>query len=158
MRVTLQINGRRQAFDLPSGTTLLSALRDYAGLTGTKYGCGEGQCGACNVLVNGRTVQSCITKAISTRGKSITTIEGLSVGERLHPVQEAFLQESAFQCAFCTPGMIIASVALLASNPNPTNAEIRTALNGNLCRCGVHPRIVQAVRLAAALAKERRGG
>lgn len=158
MRVTLQINGRRGTFDLPTGTTLLSALRDHAGLTGTKYGCGEGQCGACAVLVNGRAVQSCVTPAISARGKVITTIEGLAQSKSLHPVQRAFLEESAFQCGFCTPGMIVASAALVASNPNPSNAEIRTALNGHLCRCGVYPRILQAVRLAAALAKEQRGG
>ncbi|MBL8234269.1 MAG: (2Fe-2S)-binding protein [Bryobacterales bacterium] len=158
MRVTLEINGRRKTFDLPSGSTLLSALRDYAGLTGTKYGCGEGQCGACAVLVNGRTVQSCVTPAISARGKSITTIEGLAQGEILHPVQRAFLEESAFQCGFCTPGMIIASTALLAANASPSEADVRVALNGHLCRCGTYPRIVQAVRLAAAFAKEQRGG
>jgi aerobic-type carbon monoxide dehydrogenase small subunit (CoxS/CutS family) len=158
MRVTLEINGRRERFDLPQGATLLEALRDHAGLTGTKYGCGEGQCGACVVLVDGRARKSCITAAASVRGKSITTIEGLSRGDSLHPVQQAFLDHSAFQCAFCTPGMILASVALLAENANPTPAEIRTALEGHLCRCGTYPRIVEAVRRAASLAKEKRRG
>jgi aerobic-type carbon monoxide dehydrogenase small subunit (CoxS/CutS family) len=160
MRVTLQINGKAQRLELPeSGVTLLDALRDYAGLTGTKYGCGEGQCGACTVLVDGRAVQSCLVSAASMAGKKIVTIEGLADGERLHVVQEAFLAVSAFQCAFCTPGMILESVALLESQADPTETQIRERLNGHLCRCGTYPRIVEAVRLAASLqrsSKERR--
>ena len=145
----LNINGTSRHLDLPNGITLLDALRNHAGLTGTKYGCGEGGCGACTVHVEGRAVKACLTSAASVAGKKIVTIEGLADGERLHPVQQAFLDHSAFQCAFCTPGMIMGAVALLAKSPNAGAAEIRTALDGHICRCGSYPRIVEAVRSAA---------
>jgi len=148
MHVNLHINGVVHDLDLPPSTTLLSALRDYANLTGTKYGCGEGQCGACTVTIDGRAVKACMITAASAAGRKIVTIEGLATANTLHPVQQAFLDHSAFQCAFCTPGMIMGAVALLAANPNPTASDIRTALNGHLCRCGVYPRIVEAVKAA----------
>jgi aerobic-type carbon monoxide dehydrogenase small subunit (CoxS/CutS family) len=149
MRVKLNINGAVRQLDLPIGITLLDALRDYAGLTGTKYGCGEGECGACTVHLDGRAVKSCLTSAASVAGKKVVTIEGLATGDRLHPVQDAFLEHSAFQCGFCTPGMIMGAAALLAKSPNATTAEIRAGLDGHICRCGAYPRIVEAVRAAA---------
>jgi nicotinate dehydrogenase subunit A len=130
-------------------------IRNRLGLTGTHYGCGEGQCGSCSVLVDGRAVRSCITPAAQASGKKITTIEGLERAGRLHPVQEAFLREQAFQCGYCTSGMIVASAALLEANPDPSEAEISRALAGNVCRCGTYLRIRAAVRRAAAAAKER---
>lgn len=142
----LKINGSSREMDVPQGATLLAALRDHADLTGTKYGCGEGQCGACTVHVDGRAVQACMVSAASVAGKKIVTIEGLATGESLHPVQQAFLDHAAFQCAFCTPGMIMGAVALLKKNPNPSESEIRDGLNGHVCRCGVYPRIVEAVK------------
>lgn len=149
-RVTeLLVNGVRRRVDCDPDRTLLSVLRDDAGLTGAKYGCGEGRCGSCTVLVDGRAVKSCITRVGSAAGKPIVTIEGLERNGRLHPLQEAFLQADALQCGYCTPGMIMAGVALLDRNPNPAEQEIVQALEGNICRCGTYPRIVQAVRLAA---------
>jgi aerobic-type carbon monoxide dehydrogenase small subunit (CoxS/CutS family) len=156
MHLTLDTNGRTLHVEVPVGISLLAALRDYAGLTGTKYGCGEGQCGACMVLLNGIATKSCLATAASAVGKKIVTIEGLAAGGTLHPVQQAFLDRAAFQCGFCTPGMIITSVALLARNPNPSRSEIRAALEGNLCRCGTHPRIVDAVAATAARSDEAR--
>jgi len=128
---------------------LLSVLRDDLHLTGAKYGCGEGQCGACTVLVDGQSVRSCITRAVTLDGKKITTIEGLETNGRLHPVQQAFLDADAMQCGYCTPGMIMGAVALLAKNPAPGEAEIIAGMNGQICRCGTYPRIVRALRLAA---------
>jgi aerobic-type carbon monoxide dehydrogenase small subunit (CoxS/CutS family) len=158
MEFTLTINSRQRRIDAPADVTLLDALRYYAGLTGTKYGCGEGQCGSCTVLVDHRAVKSCLVKASTMAGRKIVTIEGLASAGRLHPVQQAFLDHSAYQCGFCTPGMILGSAALLAANPDPTPAQVRDALHGYLCRCGAHPRIVDAVRAAAAKAKETRRG
>jgi aerobic-type carbon monoxide dehydrogenase small subunit (CoxS/CutS family) len=158
MQLTLTINGQDRALNLPEGVTLLRALRDYAGLTGTKYGCGEGLCGSCTVLVDGRATHSCLRLAASTVGSKIVTIEGLVSGERLHPVQQAFLDHAAFQCGFCTPGMILGAVALLSSNPRRSPAEIRNSLDGHLCRCGAYPRIVEAVRSAASRWKEAADG
>jgi aerobic-type carbon monoxide dehydrogenase small subunit (CoxS/CutS family) len=163
MKLSLHINGRLRVMELPdaNSVTLLDALRLHAGLTGTKYGCGEGQCGACTVLIDGRAVRSCLVSAASAAGKKIVTIEGLaaSAGATLHPVQQAFLDHAAFQCGFCTPGMILGAVALLEENPRPTDAQMRVALQGHICRCGTYPRIVQAVRAAGAAttrARERR--
>jgi aerobic-type carbon monoxide dehydrogenase small subunit (CoxS/CutS family) len=156
MEITLNINGRHRRLNLPANTTLLDALRDYANLTATKYGCGEGQCGACTVLVDGRAMKSCLMNAASATGKKIVTCEGLASARTLHPVQQAFLDYSAFQCGFCTPGMIMGAVALLAKNPRPSAAAIRDALEGHLCRCGTYPRIVEAVRAAASMPKESR--
>ena len=158
VQLTLSINGQDRSLDVPDGVTLLDALRDYASLTGTKYGCGEGQCGSCMVLIDGRAMNSCLLPAASTVGKKIVTIEGLASGRRLHPVQQAFLDHAAFQCGFCTPGMIIGAVALLSNNPNPSAAQIRDGLHGHLCRCGTYPRIVEAVRSVAAELKEATHG
>ena len=149
MPTEIIVNGVRHAVDAEPETPLLSVLRDDLELTGTKYGCGEGQCGACTVLIDGAPARSCITRLSSVAGKRITTIEGLAAGGRLHPVQEAFLHAGAMQCGYCTAGMIVASAGLLASNPNPSEAQIKQALEGNVCRCGTYPRIVAAVRMAA---------
>ena len=132
------------------GRMLLWVLRDELDLTGAKYGCGEGQCGACTVLIEGAPVRSCITRVGAVAGKAITTIEGLEQAGKLHPVQEAFIEADAMQCGYCTPGMILASVALLEKKPKPEDTEIRRALEGNICRCGTYPRILAAVRMAAA--------
>ena len=159
MEIELNINGQNRRLDVAPGVTLLEALRDYAGLTGTKYGCGEGQCGACTVLIDGRAARSCILSAASRAGRKIVTIEGLAAGQALHPVQRAFLDHAAFQCGFCTPGMILGAVALLDQDPNPTASRIREELQGHICRCGAYPRIVDAVRAAAsekAAASERK--
>jgi len=158
MAIELNINGRNRRLEIDPAATLLEALRDGAGLTGTKYGCGEGQCGACTVLVDGRAVKSCLVSAGSAAGKKIVTIEGLASRQGLHPVQQAFLDHAAFQCGFCTPGMILGTVALLGQDPNPSAARIREALQGHLCRCGAYPRIVDAVRAAAAKTRESRRG
>jgi len=149
MATEIIVNGVRHAVDAEPETLLLSVLRDDLELTGTKYGCGEGQCGACTVLIDGAPAHSCITRLSSGAGKRITTIEGLAAGGRLHPVQEAFLHAGAMQCGYCTAGMIVASAGLLASNPSPSEAQIKQALEGNVCRCGTYPRIVAAVRMVA---------
>jgi isoquinoline 1-oxidoreductase subunit alpha len=155
-RIELQVNGQRHSALAEPDTPLLSVLRDTLGLTGSKYGCGEGQCGACTVLLDGAARRSCITPVSAAAGKSITTIEGLEQSGRLHPVQQAFLDTEAFQCAYCTSGMIMSSVALLQQNPNPTPAEIEQSLQGNICRCGTHPRMIEAVQKAAKAGRERR--
>jgi aerobic-type carbon monoxide dehydrogenase small subunit (CoxS/CutS family) len=148
-RYSLRINGRTHDVEGEPDDNLLSILRYELGLTGSKYGCGEGQCGACTVLVDGQAARSCVTTLASAAGKPITTIEGIAPGGRLHPVQEAFLEAEAFQCGYCTPGMIVATVSLLKANPNPSEQEIARALDKNVCRCGTFPRIVKAIRLAA---------
>jgi aerobic-type carbon monoxide dehydrogenase small subunit (CoxS/CutS family) len=145
----LNVNGKDRDVDVGMDQYLLHVLRDDLDLTGTKYGCGEGQCGACTVLAGDVPVRSCITTVGSVAAKPITTIEGIAANGRLHPVQQAFLDAGAFQCGYCTPGMIVASVALFRKNAKPTVSEIRQALNGNICRCGTYPRIVEAVRKAA---------
>ena len=147
--VTLTVNGASRRLDSPPGESLLTALRERLGLTGTKYGCGEGQCGACTVLLDGKAVRSCRTKASEAAGRKVVTIEGLASGERLHPLQAAFLEVEAFQCGFCTPGMIVGAAALLAARPDPSADEIAVGLQGHVCRCGTYPRIVEAVRRAA---------
>ncbi len=153
--IGLEINGKRYAVQCEPDTPLLSALRDELGLTGAKYGCGEGQCGACTVLLGGAPRRSCQIPVSAAAAKPITTIEGLERNGQLHPVQQAFLDAGAFQCAYCTSGMILSSVGLLSTNPNPSPAEIAQSLQGNLCRCGTHPRIIEAVQHAAAAMKER---
>ena len=155
-RFELRVNGQPHTIDADSDTPLLTVIRDHLGLTGSKYGCGEGQCGSCTVLLDGTPRRSCVTPVSAAAGKSITTIEGLEQSGRLHPVQQAFLDAEAFQCAYCTSGMIMSSVALLKQNPNPTPAEIEQALQGNICRCGTHPRIVEAVQSAARASREHR--
>jgi aerobic-type carbon monoxide dehydrogenase small subunit (CoxS/CutS family) len=152
--IRLEINGREHSVEVPPSVSLLTVLREELDLTGAKYGCGEGQCGACTVLVDGQPVRSCVTAVTSVRGKKITTIEGLEQQGKLHAVQEAFLHQDAMQCGFCTAGMILSAVALLERDPNPSEDQIIRAMNGNVCRCGTYPRIVAAVRMAA----EARGG
>ena len=145
----LNVNGSPRTVDADADISLLSVLRDQLDLTGTKYGCGEGQCGACTVLIDGSPRRSCITLVGAVGQKQITTIEGLAQGDRLHPLQEAFLEEAAMQCAYCTSGMIMSAVSLLHANPNPSAADILHSMEGNICRCGAHPRIVAAIQRAA---------
>jgi len=145
----LLVNQKRYRLVVDQARMLLWVLRDELELTGTKYGCGEGQCGACTVLIEGAPVRSCMTHVSAVAGKEITTIEGLEKNGQLHPLQEAFLQADALQCGYCTPGMILSSVALLKKTPQPGEPEIRRALQGNVCRCGTYPRIIAAVRMAA---------
>ncbi|HMD07178.1 MAG TPA: (2Fe-2S)-binding protein [Candidatus Acidoferrum sp.] len=147
--IELEINYKRYLVSSDPETPLLTALREELGLTGTKYGCGEGQCGACTVLMDGAPRRSCQIPVSAAAKKSITTIEGLERDGQLHPVQQAFLDAGAFQCAYCTSGMIMSSVAFLKANPRPTSAEIIQSLQGNICRCGTHPRVIEAVRQAA---------
>jgi aerobic-type carbon monoxide dehydrogenase small subunit (CoxS/CutS family) len=151
MDLKLSINGAERTLQVERETTLLSALRDQLGLTGTKYGCGEGQCGACTVLIDGKARRSCLTPAAAVGSAAVVTIEGLEANNRLHPVQQAFLDEGAFQCAYCTSGMILAAVSFLHEHPRPTEDQIVRGMNGNVCRCGTYPRIVAAVRRAAQL-------
>jgi aerobic-type carbon monoxide dehydrogenase small subunit (CoxS/CutS family) len=146
---SLTVNGKAVRVEAAADETLLSVLRDDLRLTGTKYGCGEGQCGACTVLIDGKATPSCQTAVSDAAGRKVTTVEGLAAGERLHPVQAAFLEVEAFQCGFCTPGMVVAAASLLRSNPSPSDAEIVEAMTRNICRCGTYPRIVAAVKLAA---------
>jgi aerobic-type carbon monoxide dehydrogenase small subunit (CoxS/CutS family) len=145
----LVVNQKHYRLEVPADRMLLWVLRDDLALTGSKYGCGEGQCGACTVLIDGVATRSCITPAASVERKAITTIEGLAQNGRLHPLQEAFIQADAMQCGYCTPGMILSGAGLLKKNPHPTNADIREAMEGNVCRCGTYPRIVAAVQMAA---------
>ena len=147
--VVFTVNGKTRTLDAPPDEPLLWVLRNRLELTGTKYGCGEGQCGACMVLIEGAALPSCRTPVSEAAGKRIVTIEGLAANGRLHPVQQAFLEEEAFQCGYCTSGMIVASVALLRINPKPTAADVAEGLARNVCRCGTHPRIVVAVQSAA---------
>jgi aerobic-type carbon monoxide dehydrogenase small subunit (CoxS/CutS family) len=151
--LTLSINGAEHKVDVPSDLPLLQLLRDKLELTGTKYGCGEGQCGACTVLLDGHPIRSCRTPVSATAGKRVLTIEGLEHNGSLHPVQQAFLDHEAFQCGYCTSGMILSAVALLQQTPNPTDDQIVRRMDGNVCRCGTYPRIVAAVRQAASVGK-----
>ncbi len=145
----LSINGTSYSVDAEPQTSLLSVLRDQLDLTGTKYGCGEGQCGACTVLIDGNPRRSCVTTVGAAANRQITTIESLETNGRLHPVQEAFLAEGAMQCAYCTSGMIITAAALLKVNPHPTAQQVAQYMQGNICRCGTYPRIIAAVLRAA---------
>jgi aerobic-type carbon monoxide dehydrogenase small subunit (CoxS/CutS family) len=156
-RITkLQVNGKSYAIDADAGGSLLGVLREQLDLTGSKYGCGEGQCGACTVLIDGNPRRSCITPVGAVAQKEILTIEGLEKDGRLHPAQQAFLDEGAMQCAYCTSGMIMTTVALLKENPSPSEGQIVEFMDGNVCRCGTYPRIVAAVRKAAKTMKEAR--
>jgi aerobic-type carbon monoxide dehydrogenase small subunit (CoxS/CutS family) len=146
---TLQVNGRNFAVELDAGRTLLSVLRGELGLTGTKEGCDDSECGACMVLVDGQPVNSCSFLALQADGRAVTTVEGLASGSDLHPLQRAFLEHGGVQCGFCTPGMLISATALLTANPDPSEDEIRAGLSGNLCRCTGYVGIVAAVRSAA---------
>jgi len=147
--IHLAINDKSYSVETDSQTSLLTVLREYLDLTGSKYGCGEGQCGACTVLIDGKAQRSCVTRVGSVSGKHITTIEGLAKGDRLHPVQQAFLDEGAMQCAYCTSGMIMSAVALLQKNAAPNEKEIIDFMDGNVCRCGTYSRIIRAIQKAA---------
>ena len=144
----LVVNQQHYRIQLDPNSLLLWILRDELELTGSKYGCGEGHCGVCTVLIDGAPVRSCITRVSKVEGKEITTIEGLAQNGRLHPLQEAFIQADAMQCGYCTPGMILSGVGLLKKTPHPSEPDIRRALEGNLCRCGTYPRIVAAMQIA----------
>ena len=152
----LKINGRTYTTDADPEASLLFVLRDHLDLTGSKYGCGEGQCGACTVLIDGKARRSCITKLGDVGGRQITTIEGLAKGDQLHPVQQAFLDEGAMQCAYCTSGMIMTAVSLLNAKSNLSPAEIARSMEGNICRCGTYNRIVAAIQKAAGMMQESR--
>lgn len=147
--IRLAINQKSYTVDADPQTSLLTVLREYLDLTGSKYGCGEGQCGACTVLIDGKAQRSCVTRVGSVTQKQITTIEGLAKGDQLHVVQQAFLDAEAMQCGYCTSGMIMSAVALLKQNPAPSENEIIGFMDGNVCRCGTYPRIVSAIQKAA---------
>lgn len=155
--VSMAVNGKRVQRNVPASRTLLELLREDLGLTGTKEGCGKGECGACTVLLDGAPVSSCLVLAYQADGRSVTTIEGLAEGELLHPLQEAFVAEGAVQCGFCMPGMILAAKALLDANPEPTREEIRRGISGNLCRCTGYAKIVAAIETAARELRLRSG-
>ncbi len=150
----LHVNGARRTLDADAERSLLSVLRDDLDLTGCKYGCGEGRCGACTVLLDGRPIRSCTTLVRAAAGKKVQTIEGLAQDGKLHPVQEAFLEMGALQCGYCTPGMIVSAVGLLSREPQPGREEIVRFMGGNICRCGTYARIVSAIEKAARVMKE----
>src|SRR5262245_19218149 len=152
-KYTLRVNGRTHEIEGEPGDSLLSVLRYELGLTGSKFGCGEGHCGACTVLIDNQVARSCTTRIGAVAGKPITTIESIAQNDRLHPVQEAFLELEAFQCGYCTPGMVMATIGLLRANPNPSDADIAKVMDRNVCRCGTYPRIVAAVKRAAQLSR-----
>jgi aerobic-type carbon monoxide dehydrogenase small subunit (CoxS/CutS family) len=149
LKINITINGREREFKVEPNKLLLNLLRDDLDLTGAKYGCGIGECGACTVLLNGEAVMACMTLAVDCDGATVETVEGLSRGEELHPIQEAYIEEGAVQCGFCTPGFIMTTKALLEESPEPTESEIREYLKGNLCRCTGYVNIVKAVQRAA---------
>ncbi len=153
--INLKVNNKPVRLDVDGARTLLWVLRTELGLTGTKFGCGEGHCGSCTVLVDGVAVRSCLTKMKQVQNKEVVTIEGLASGGKLHPVQKAFMDHDALQCGYCTPGMILTGVAFLKKNPQPTRNELVRALDQNFCRCGAHTRILDALQSAAA---EMKGG
>lgn len=144
-KISLNVNGRSHSLEIDSQRTLLEVLRVDLGLTGTKEGCGMGDCGTCTVLLNGKPVNSCLILAVEADGQKVETIEGVAVDGKLHPIQQAFIDHGGVQCGFCTPGMILSSKALLESNPRPTELEVRTAIAGNLCRCTGYDKIVKAI-------------
>ena len=151
--IELHINGIKRRLDVEADRKLLNVLRDELDLTGAKYGCGEGQCGACTVLIDGQPARSCVTSVSFAAGKQITTIESLEQNGRLHPLQQAFIDAGAMQCGYCIPGMIMTGVGLLKKNAHPSDQEILRALEGNICRCGTYPRILAAIRKVAASEK-----
>jgi xanthine dehydrogenase YagT iron-sulfur-binding subunit len=156
--ISLDINGKQYPLTIEPRVTLLDALRDRLGLTGTKRICDGGACGGCTVMVDGLTVNSCLMLAMDARGRKIRTIEGLELGGKLHPVQEAFIEHDAMQCGFCTPGMVMSCTALVESNANPDDAAIRSAVAGNLCRCGTYPHVFAAVKTASKTRAKSLGG
>jgi carbon-monoxide dehydrogenase small subunit len=149
------LNGKPYELKVKSCQTLLELIREDLNLTGTKEGCGQGECGSCTVIMNGKTVNSCLIPAVEANGQEILTIEGLSANDRLHPIQEAFVNHSGMQCGFCTPGMIMSAKALLDSNTDPTEAEIRESISGNFCRCTGYTKIIESINAAADLMKEK---
>lgn len=151
--IQLTINGETVEAAVETNRTLLQLLRDDLGLTGTKHGCGLGDCGACTVILDGKPVNSCLVLAVQAQGREVLTIEGLAENGKLHPIQQAFVDKGAIQCGFCSPGMILAAKALLDENPQPTELEIRTAISGNLCRCTGYQKIVEAIQEAAGSLK-----
>ena len=153
--VVLRVNGINYQVEVEPWRTLVEVLRETLGLTGTKKSCNEGECGACTVMMEGRPVASCLVLAMDAQGKEIVTIEGLSEGERLHPIQEAFLKHGAIQCGFCTPGMVISAKALLDQNPKPTVTEVRKAISGNLCRCTGYQHIVDSIMAASKMIEKK---
>jgi aerobic carbon-monoxide dehydrogenase small subunit len=154
-KIQFTLNGKAVGRDVPTHRLLLDLLRDEIGMTGTKEGCGTGDCGACTVFLNGKPVNSCLVLSAELEGADIVTIEGLKIGAELHPIQKTFLQDGGAQCGYCTPGMLMMSKALLDENPNPTEDDIRFALSGNLCRCTGYAKIVQAVQDAAAILRTK---
>ncbi len=147
-QIEIKVNGVMHGIDVQPWDTLLDVIRDKLGLTGTKEGCGLGECGACTVIMNGKTVNSCLVLAVEADGKQITTIEGLAEGNKLHPIQQAFIDLGGLQCGFCTPGMIISAKAMLDENQNPTEEEIRRGISGNFCRCTGYTKIIQSIQAA----------
>jgi carbon-monoxide dehydrogenase small subunit len=156
INIRFTVNSKVYEIAVRPSQTLLDVIREDLGLTGTKEGCGLGECGACTVIMNGKTVNSCLVLAVEADGKEITTIEGLADGDRLHPVQQAFLDEGGLQCGFCTPGMIMSAKALLDENPDPTDDEIRHGITGNLCRCTGYTKIIKSIKTASKMIGEKR--
>ena len=157
-KYVLRINGATHEVEGEPGDSLLSVLRYELNLTGSKFGCGEGHCGACTVLIDGQIARSCTTRLAAAAGKPVTTIESLADGDRLHPVQQAFLETEAFQCGYCTPGMVMATIGLLKTHPNPTAEDIAKVMDRNVCRCGTYPRIRQGIHRAAKIMASAGGG
>jgi carbon-monoxide dehydrogenase small subunit len=155
-QLNITVNGKEYELHVKPSATLLEVIREDLGLTGAKEGCGVGECGACTVIVDGKTVNACLILAIEVEGSQITTIEGLADGERLHPIQQAFVDIGGLQCGFCTPGMILSTKALLDANKNPTDEEIKKGLEGNFCRCTGYTKIIESVKAAAQMLKEGR--
>jgi carbon-monoxide dehydrogenase small subunit len=147
--IKLKVNGQEYELSVPLHRTLLEVIREELGLTGTKEGCSLGECGACTIIMDGKTVNSCLVLASEADGKEITTVEGLANGDELHPIQQAFIDHGGFQCGFCTPGMIMSAKALLDANPHPTEAEIKRAISGNFCRCTGYTKIIESIKAAA---------
>jgi carbon-monoxide dehydrogenase small subunit len=156
MIVTLHVNGQEHVVDAYPDEVLVDTLRETLGLTGSKKGCGTGDCGACTVLMDGRAVTSCLVLSATAEGKTITTIEGLAIGDQIHPVQQSFIDFGGVQCGYCTPGVVMMTVSLLADHPHPTEAEIRAGLAGNLCRCTGYSKIIDSVNASAVLMAEAR--
>ena len=156
--IMLNVNRINYRVEIEPWRTLVEVLRETLGLTGTKKSCNEGECGACTVLIDGKPVASCLVLAVDVQEKEVLTIEGLSEGEKLHPIQEAFLKHGAIQCGFCTPGMVMSAKALLDENPNPTSAEVRRAISGNLCRCTGYQQIVDSILAASKIMSSLDGG